>query len=212
MINYIFYYLAKKNSLRIFLFSLLFLFLSGSSEAKPNTSTLLLIGDSHAYGMAPVLKAIAAPQTVRLESYAIGGSNTRQWMTRGWLDYAVKKYNPKLILIILGTNDYGVIWARSCQKYKEKEKKDKCGKDIYLKRANKIVEYLKERNITSVWILPPKMRVATKIIDEAIKESNPDYIFNTKELNLPLEKDRVHVTYKGKKIWSKAIWEFLENI
>lgn len=205
-------YHAKKAYLKIFCLSI-FVLCTNPADAQivSEKDKVLLIGDSHAYGLAPVFRADAAPHKAVVKSYAIGGTNTRQWITRGWLENSVKRNSPDAVIIILGTNDFGVKWHSSCRKYKGEEKKE-CGKKIYSKRASAIIDYLRKRKIKSIWVLPPKMRISTEIIDAAIRESKPDEIFNTKELDLPLEKDRVHITYKGKKMWSKAIWEFLTKI
>lgn len=174
--------------------TLIFLFIFLISNIC-NAKKYLIVGDSYAYVLSKELKKLSKEDNIIFKANARGGTNSSQWVDNKWFIKTLEEHKPTIVLVSLGVNDAGVPYLR--KRFKE--------------NSIKIVEIAHDKKIGVFWILPPKIFYKTCYIDLGLKESKPDYVFNSRKLSLDLEKDRVHPTYWANIIWAKEIWKELRN-
>lgn len=151
-------------------------------------SKLLLIGDSLAFGISKHLKYALSKHQIVLLTNAIGGSSTHQWARKNWLINSLRKYEPNNVLVILGTNDSGVPSSRQ----------------QFPKNSKKIVDTCHKYGVENVvWATPPKIKINTNFIYEGMVYA--DVLLDYRNLVIGLERDLIHPTIKGHKIWASHI-------
>lgn len=180
------------RSFFIALLSVLFIFptICKADPIVKKDSKVLLIGDSLAYGLKTPLKKKAKAAEINFVVDARGGTTLHDWYEKGWAKIAIEKQHPSIVLISLGTNDSG---------YKKK----------FAIRAKQFVDMIQDMDITVVWILPPKMPFSVEFVWKGVWETEATGILDSRCLDLPREKDRIHPTFKSYNKWADEIWNYL---
>ena len=159
-------------------------------------STVLLIGDSLAFGMSQEFKKISRRTGYSPVVHAISSTSTFQWLARSKKD--VNLFKPDLVLISLGTND-----ARA-------QKKDYFKKFVVYKE---LYESLKKMGVEVVWIGPPKLSKnklpSSDIVSDTIKNSIPLF-FDSRTLDIP-QTDGIHSTHAGYSDWIDKVWDWMSD-
>lgn len=146
-----------------------------------------------AYILHPYIKRIAPKKS--FNTYAIGGSSAHEWAKKKpYIDEALSKYgNSDIVLIQLGTNDSGLVHLR---------------KD-FAKNAARIVSRFRPRCV--IWVTPPKIKVRLKFLLEGARVSGADHVLDYTDLELDLERDGIHPSYLGNRVWAKKINQDLKG-
>jgi lysophospholipase L1-like esterase len=176
---------------RSFLLSLLVAPNIFAEESKPN----LLIGDSLAYMLARPLRIASKKHGQILRDTSRGGTNTNQWITKGWFRQALSDFKPKTVLVSLGVNDWGV----------------KVNREAFPKNAKKIVNIAHKQNVEIVWLLPPKLnpkKVKTDFIKSGVEQSGADRWHDASKLDMELF-DGIHPTFKSLSVWAEDLSKYL---
>lgn len=147
----------------------------------------LLVGDSLAFMLSPALKAAGKRFGQVVATQARGGTTTAQWLKEGWFKKALAS-RPETVLVSLGTNDWQ--W------------------DMFPERVGRLVQLAHDRKVEVVWLISPVKRKA-KRIRPVIEQSASDFRHDASVLDLEMEKDRIHPTYRGIKVWADALASFL---
>jgi lysophospholipase L1-like esterase len=165
---------------------------SGTPKIKSSTR-LLVIGDSLAKGLDPHLAALGREEGVA--SYlgnGIVGSRIDQWAKSPWLDDALAKFRPTLILVSLGTND------------------EYMGPNAAAKQAPALAQLLgklKASGAELVWIGVPTLPVSNGVA--TMIEKQVPYYFPSTQIPIPRGPDRIHPTAAGYAGWAGALWRWL---
>lgn len=172
---------------------------------------VLVIGDSLAVGMGPILeKALAARGSASYQNIARVGSNIHQWADvaspdGAKLEAALSK-KPTLVIISLGTNDEAA---------RKPSNKPPFGPtfDVAKQRAPAIKQLLARlAGINVVWLGPPtfdpKLWPMQRSFRDLLATSlGPNY-FNSESLSIPRGGDNLHPTTAGHKLWVQAIMDW----
>lgn len=175
-------------SRRVLLAGFCAFFLSESESRR-----ILLIGDSLAYGLTRPFKKKTKKIGIYGGAYGIGSTTTSQWARKTWLHWALKNHQPDTTLIVLGTNDSG----------------SKRLKEAFPDNCQTIVEKIQRTGSLAVWITPPKIKLKTDFIYEGAVLSEADHVMDCRQLVIPMEKDRIHPSYRGNIQWIKEIFKML---
>lgn len=159
-------------------------------------STVLLIGDSLAVGLAPEFRNLARSAGYRPVTHTIGGTTASQWIP--WLKSDLSTHHPALVVISLGTNDAGanIEWVRNHN-------------TVYARLAKEAMDV----GAKVAWIGPPKLSErrlphAGEIRDMIRDSINAPY-YESQDLDFPQAEDKIHSSPKGYKIWMDAVWEWM---
>ena len=169
---------------------LLILILAFPLNDEPQEETILIVGDSLAFGLSKPMGEIAKRNDVRFYSDGRGGTTLKQWVEFGWVKKDCQKYEPNTILVSLGINDYASPSSR--EKISE--------------RSKHLVNLVGDAEV--IWLIPAAKRKSSEYIYEAVKDSGA-MIFDARQLDIEHPKGDIHPTGKGYKAWAKAIWEFI---
>lgn len=166
---------------RTFLAALPLLFTPRDVQAaSPDT---VLFGDSHSYILGPWFRAEAMRYKVPVAVVPEAGSSVRQWLAKKWIQKLLKRYaNASNYLVSLGTN---------CTRVERPRLAD----DI-----KRLIGLIGQDRVT--WLLPPKLKMDTTYLHEAVKESG---VFAIDPGELPLWSDGIHTTFKGSELWADLI-------
>jgi lysophospholipase L1-like esterase len=166
----------------------------GRPTIVPGTTRLLLIGDSHAEGLAPPLGALAADQHVPFKAVYLRGSRIDQWASSTKLTDALQSFHPTLVLISLGTND----------EYMQ-------GTDVPARQrpyAEQLLQKLRAAGAEIVWVGPPRLPRPTNGIQAMLQQVAPAY-FPSHAIDIQQGPDRIHATARGYAGWAGALWQWL---
>jgi lysophospholipase L1-like esterase len=155
---------------------------------KPG-SKVLLIGDSFAQGLAPPLKQLFSEHGMLFLADGRIGSTIQQWASQPWLDAALAKGKPDVVLVSLGTNDMKLV-------------------DPMLEKpalAN-LVSKLKQSAGSIVWISPPSLPFP----DRGVRSMLADMpAFHSEALSIPRGPDAIHPNIAGYAGWAGALFRWL---
>ncbi len=173
---------------------LIFFLLANNAKADEPIH-VLLIGDSLAFGLARPITKEASKHNVVIHTYAMGGSSTREWANvRPWLKGALRRWHPKWVFVVLGTNDYFIpAWRKA-----------------FPQNAKKIVDKAHKHNANVIWLTPPRIDINTDFIYEGARQSC-DFVFDYRNVTVPLWADkhgpRVHPSIEGSTQWGYLIMQ-----
>lgn len=161
---------------------------------RPGRTRLFVVGDSMAVGLRPHLAALSQESKIALESLAKEGTRIDQWAHSKVLQDKLTKFQPTLVLVVLGTNDeYLGTGARERQA-------------PYLKD---LLANLERTGADVVWVGPPALARSSGI-RELIRSQVPDSrYFPSDTLQIPRGPDQLHPTARGYAGWAGAIWRWL---
>lgn len=161
---------------------------------RPGRSRLFVVGDSMAVGLTPHLKALSQESKVAIESLAKQGTRIDQWAHSKVLQDKLTKFQPTLILVVLGTND------------------EYLGQGAAERQAPYLKDLLKNLERTGadvVWVGPPALSRSSGIA-ELVRSQVPDSrYFPSETLQIPRGPDQLHPTARGYAGWAGAIWRWL---
>ncbi len=159
----------------------------------PLNSNILLIGDSHVGGLSYQFKKTSKVYEYKPIVDSIIGSQTSSLKKR--LSEDIEKYNPKLIIIVSGTNDAVMDPSR-------------ISKDLY----KEVFDLAKSKGAQVVWVSPPsdsEKLISLREVDEAIREAAKSDYFPSESFDLKVSKDKIHLTQSGYNSWMEYIWACL---
>ncbi len=172
---------------------------------------VLLVGDSLAVGLGPLLGALAKESGVTLKVLAKEGTRIDQWAASAELKTLLESFKPELVLVSLGTNDAFMKGADVVAKQKL--------------QLDKLLEVLttwprsKDYGLGPdhvVWIGPPTLPsppspgMVTMIQDGSGSALSPRYhYFHSDRLQIPRVPDKIHPTARGYAGWAGALWHWL---
>jgi lysophospholipase L1-like esterase len=105
----------------------------------------------------------------------------------------LKKIDPDLVILTLGTND---VWMNE--------------PDQIAKGAEKIAKIVSEGGRECWWLGPPIWKPYFKGIVELLKNHvAPCTFFDATDLEMPRRPDGIHPTDKGGEVWADAFWKAL---
>lgn len=160
-------------------------------------SRVLLVGDSHAQGLAPHLRAIAKEEGIPFEALYRVGSRADEWAADPALAAAVEAFAPTLVIVSLGTNDayFGDVAERQ-------------GPAI-----DEIVGLAEGAGAEVVWVSPlelgPYRGVEPDYETRTVIEEHAPHVFASDELDIDLGPDGLHATAAGYGAWAGALWSWL---
>jgi lysophospholipase L1-like esterase len=191
--------------------------LTSRPKIHPDGRTrLMLIGDSHAEGLNPHLKALATDQKVPYLSGAKRGTRIDQWATSQWLTDNLAAFQPTLVLVVLGTNDAYAgpdVWGKEQSAYEALLHQLKTFSNVHANGEDPS-EPLFALGAEVVWVGPPVlpdpyngMAIDRAFLDQ-LALSAPHY-FHSEELSIPKGPDGLHPTASGYAGWAGALWQWL---
>lgn len=158
-------------------------------------SSILLVGDSLAFGLAPQFVKLSRENKYASHTHCIGGTNTMQWSQK--IQEDLTSFKPKLVLVSLGTNESG-FWGQFIIDHPE----------IYLKFVSKI----RKSGARLVWIGPPALPMdklpQQNKVRELIKMAADTY-YDSESLSIQRASDQIHSTSDGYKDWMNHIWSWM---
>ncbi len=166
-------------------------------KPKPDTSAqkILLIGDSMMEGLQIYLKMRTEKCSHNIVSLAKTSTSIVAWVGKdstGNLKQAIKKHQPTLVLISLGSNE---LFAK------------KALLPEYAKYLDNILLQLGNTNF--VWICPPNWKKDFGLTDLILEKVQEDRFFPSRDLKLPRTADGIHPTMQGYEIWADKILHFI---
>lgn len=148
---------------------------------------ILIVGDSEACAMK--YGAVKAVQTSeeKVDIDCVGGTRVSYW-ENGRMKQALSKDKYDVVIVFLGTNDYGM-------------KPD----------PTKVVQAITDSGAACVWAGPTLVRGQKSVTNEHLKSRvAPCVYLDTQALGVPLA-DGVHPTGAGAVKWLAKVWE-LKNL
>lgn len=160
---------------------------------------LLLVGDSLAVGLAPVLGQLAKDNGVVFDSAAKTGSRIAEWAPGGSLNASLQQKlaaRPKVVLISLGTNDEALSQQAAAAE---------------VPKLDALIALVKASGAELGWIGPPfPLPFAANGITTVIRSKVPaSHYFASENFTIPRAGDRLHPTVKGYAGWAGQIWPWL---
>lgn len=105
----------------------------------------------------------------------------------------LKKWNPDLVVLVLGGNDMFVNEPEKHAAFVRKTARLMRGRDCY-------------------WLGPPPWKKSTGILDIIARDSAPCTFFDSRGLDIDRNpKDHIHPTNKGGETWAAAFWQFFRG-
>jgi hypothetical protein len=154
---------------------------------KMQKRKVILIGDSLGQGLSWGFEKYADDYNIHFKSFAKQSTTTKDWYHEANLEEEIKNFNPDIILISLGANEFS-------------------GNNIIsklniMKLKHKINQYCTKL----IWILPPieKAKEYNNIVKEIFTDK---MVFDSNQIELPRGKDKVHPTRNGFFQWTNIIY------
>lgn len=160
-------------------------------------SDILLVGDSLAVGLSTQFHKLAKQSGYKPHTHAIVGSTTNQWIKL--LKSDLKKIEPKLVIVSLGTNDSTMSpeWF-----------------NIHQNIFSELTKIVIDSGVKIIWIMPPSLQnknfKSQNLVIDLIKKTD-SMQFDSTQLEIPRSKDKVHPTIKGYQLWMDSIWWWLAD-
>ena len=185
---------------------LFLLLLAWPASAQADPPRVVLMGDSQVQGIDREMARLSALQHFPYKAVLIGGSSVSYWAqpkTSGW-DIRprwkeIRDFKPDIVLVSLGSNDsyFGP------QKVRD---------SVHTYLATFVNMVLDTGPSRIVWIGPPKL--ARALAGEAafystLASENSGSIFeifDSRDVEIQMELDKLHATYKGSRKWAQLIW------
>lgn len=162
-------------------------------KAKPQENpvdttpqVMLFIGDSMTQNLAVRASAYARQNGHTIHTINWDSSGTRIWAQTDTLDAFIKRFDPTIIFISLGSNE---LYIRNLAPYRE-----------YVKTI-----LAKIGKIPYVWIGPPNWKPDEGINDMLMDETAPGTFFRSEGIELARKSDKIHPTRDAAAVWFDSI-------
>lgn len=155
---------------------------------------ILMIGDSMVWflgeAIAPKLEA-EGHEFMHLHK---ASDSLRAWryQSSGRLKKALRRYDPDVVIIVMGTNDY---WYPRIERL--------------LPTVRDTISAVGDR--PCYWVGPPMWRPDTGVIDMLARHSSPCRFFDSKPLTIERKRDGIHPTDAGAATWATALHAWLRR-
>jgi acyl-CoA thioesterase-1 len=166
---------------------------------KTRYKTVLHLGDSEVGfggGLTKALQRRFEARGIRFFSNSLTSAGIQSYEHEERLPRMVKLYKPELVLLNLGTNNLSVPHP-----------------DVLAASIRNIAKKLSTDGRECIWIGPPHLRAATKseaAMTKVIEENvAPCKYFDSSQLELQMQSDRIHPTDKGGDVWADQLWRFI---
>jgi len=149
---------------------------------------ILIVGDSEACAMKfGAVKAVRTSEE-KVDIDCVGGTRVG-WWSNGRMKQALSKEKYDVVIVFLGTNDYGM-------------KPD----------PSKVVQDITDSGAACVWVGPPLVRGKRSATNEHLKANvSPCLYLDSQALGVPLA-DGVHPTGAGAVKWLKKAWQMKNEL
>ncbi len=158
--------------------------------AGAQAERVLHVGDSMVPLVGNYLRKVAWSKGKKYYIQSVASSSSLDWGSKRWLQDAMYKYDPDLILISLGSNelfdpDPG-------------------------RRASAVRQIVDDtRGRPCLWIGPPLWKKDTGFIEVVKKNLGHCQYFDSSKLDLPRMEDGRHPNWTGGWRWASAVYKFL---
>jgi hypothetical protein len=156
-----------------------------------NNEKIFILGDSMGEGIAYGMQSIKKSYHLDVQSIAKCSTTTLYWMKNHELEAKIQTYKPKIVLVILGTNEWNGV---------------NNGTKL---RIMQLHDRLEKLDVSSIWITPPVPN--SDQFYEMVRDVYGDNAYDFRNIDLPRGPDNIHPTIKGYIVWSKAILLNLRN-
>lgn len=159
----------------------------------PASPRVLIIGDSLAVGLGPVLKKLASGKSVGLAYDGKVGTTSQQWATNSWLATDLGRDKFDVVLVSLGTNDMptGASAAQIQQ------------------HMLRVVQAIQAAGAQPVWVSPPTMPTLREQEVRAAIAALGIPVFPSEALSISRGGDKIHPTATGYAGWAGALFSWL---
>jgi lysophospholipase L1-like esterase len=159
----------------------------GSFPLSLANKTVLLIGDSMAEGVGPVLKKRVESTGGRFIDGHERSSTIVWWQGSGKLRELLARHQPDIVFIALGANE---IFMQQPEQ-----------------RAPLVRQMVEEIGARpGFWIGPPSWKPDTGLVHVIEENFQPGHFYNSNELKVPRAKDGKHPTAQGYETWTDLVW------
>jgi acyl-CoA thioesterase-1 len=172
---------------------------AGVRTLKGRYKTVLHLGDSEVGfggGLTKALQRRFEARGIRFFSNSLTSAGIQSYEREERLPRMVKLYKPELVLLNLGTNNLSVPHP-----------------DVLAASIRNIAKKISTDGRECIWIGPPHLRAAakseaamTKVIEENVA---PCKYFDSSQLELQMQSDRIHPTDRGGDLWADQVWRFI---
>lgn len=169
---------------------------------RPDVHRVLHLGDStvgFAGGLTKALRPMFVDAGIKYysDSYTAAGIQSYDDDKEKRLQVLIKAFKPDMIIINMGMNNLTVPHPEVLVGHIQSLVKKIIGEDP--KRL-------------CYWIGPPSWKPDRKLLIPVLEEHTPPCIFfNSSNLLLERQKDKVHPTDKGGQVWAKHFWAFFDT-
>lgn len=151
--------------------------------------SVLLIGDSMAEGVGPLLKKKVEAAGGRFIDGHERSSTIVWWQGSGKLREILARYQPDIVFIALGANE------------------------IFLKQPEQRAPLIKQMveeigTRPSFWIGPPSWKPDSGLVGVIEENFQPGHFYNSNDLKVPRAPDGKHPTAQGYQTWTNLVWNW----
>ncbi len=160
----------------------------------PSGTVVLHIGDSFAESLGAPLGRRFVSAGLRNVLHTKTPSYTPGWAYRPELKRYIARYNPDLVLVTLGGNEFEIP-----------------NPDERIPAVERIVQTIGAR--PCIWITPPRWKQDTGILRVIREHAAPCHVLDSDSIvsDLPRAHDHVHPSEAGRERWADAVLDWLEH-
>jgi hypothetical protein len=165
----------------------------GGLVAAAEAERVLHVGDSMVPLVGNYLRKVVWAKGRKYYIQSVASSSSLDWGQKRWLQDAMYKYDPDLVLISLGSNELF---------------------DPNPARRTSAVQQLVDdtRGRTCMWIGPPLWKKDTGFVEVVKKNLGHCRWFDSTALSLPRMEDGRHPSWTGGWRWANSVWKTLGGI
>lgn len=161
----------------------------GSFPLSLANKTVLLIGDSMAEGVGPVLKKKVEGTGGRFIDGHERSSTILWWQGSGKLRELMERHRPDVVFVVLGANEIFMPKPEQRAPF-----------------IRQIVEEIGAR--PGFWIGPPSWKPDGGLVNVIEENFQPGHFYNSNDLKVPRARDGKHPTAQGYEIWTELVWNW----
>lgn len=159
----------------------------------PAPQRILVVGDSMIYNLMPLLADYCLENGHYLHPAIWWGSTSMGWAASPKLDQLLIHHLPTFVIVVLGSSE---IISKNID-------------PLATAAVRKLLARVGDRKL--VWIGPPNWREDTGINATLERELGKGRFFRSAELVLDREKDGIHPTPAGGRVWAEHFIRWLAN-